>query len=52
MSTIGIILLSSIVGIFLCLNPVRRSPHHVNRRKEQELKRKKGPANRWNAGKV
>lgn len=52
MSTVAIILLSSILGIFLCLNPIRRSPHHVNRRKELEQKRKKMPANKWNAGKV
>ncbi len=52
MSTISIIMLSSVLGIFLCLNPIRRRPHHVNRRKVLEQERKKMPGNKWNAGKV
>jgi UPF0716 family protein affecting phage T7 exclusion len=52
MSTISIILLSSILGIFLCLNPIRRRPYHVSRRKEQAKERGRMPANKWSAGKV
>lgn len=52
MSTISIILIISISGIFLCLNPIRRQPHHVSRRKTQAKKREKMPANKWSAGKV
>ncbi|MCB9419335.1 MAG: hypothetical protein H6667_06005 [Ardenticatenaceae bacterium] len=52
MSTITIVLLISVFGIFLCLNPVRRRPQHVIRRKELARERDKMPANKWNAGKV
>ena len=50
MTAINIILLGSSLGLLLCINPIRRRPHHVRRRKAQLRAQAHQPINKWNAG--
>ncbi len=50
MSVINIILLSSTLGLMLCLNPIRRRPVHVRQRQTQKRAQAKKAGRHSHAG--